>query len=81
MLIIVDDREDSVANLVPEDQRIRYLRLPAKAVLGEKRNRAATEARGEIIVHWDDSEWVKPLKSLKRAKSLRDFETALHGLG
>ena len=28
----------------------------------------------EIIVHWDDSEWVKPLKSLKRAKSLRDFE-------
>jgi hypothetical protein len=29
---------------------------PAKRS-GEKRNRAAAEARGEIIVHWDDDDW------------------------
>src|SRR6267154_6816708 len=59
-LIIIDDGEEVAGDLVPEDERIRYLRLPAKTVLGEKRNRAAAEARGEIIVHWDDDDWCAP---------------------
>src|SRR5262249_49465592 len=59
-LIIVDDGEEPVGDLVPQDDRIRYLRLPAKTILGEKRNLAASEARGEIIVHWDDDDWSAP---------------------
>jgi ADP-heptose:LPS heptosyltransferase/SAM-dependent methyltransferase len=59
-LIIVDDGEDAVGDLVPEDERIRYIRLPGKTVLGEKRNRAASEAHGEIIIHWDDDDWSAP---------------------
>jgi len=59
-LIIVDDGEDAVGDLVPEDARIRYIRLQGKTVLGEKRNRAAADARGEIIVHYDDDDWSAP---------------------
>jgi ADP-heptose:LPS heptosyltransferase/glycosyltransferase involved in cell wall biosynthesis/SAM-dependent methyltransferase len=59
-LIIVDDGEDGVSDVVPHDERIRYIRLPCKTVLGEKRNRAVAEARGEIIVHWDDDDWSAP---------------------
>jgi glycosyltransferase involved in cell wall biosynthesis len=53
-LIILDDGVDPVDDLVPNDDGIRYIRLPNKMILGEKRNRAAAEARGEIIVHWDE---------------------------
>ena len=59
-LIIVDDREGAVSDLLPKDERVRYIRLPHKTILGEKRNRAAEEARGEIIVHWDDDDWSAP---------------------
>jgi Glycosyl transferase family 2 len=34
-LLIVDDGEEAVGDLVPEDARIRYIRLPRKSVLGE----------------------------------------------
>ncbi len=56
-LIIVDDGPESVAELIPPDPRIRYVRLPAKVNLGAKRNRACQEAAGELLVHWDDDDW------------------------
>jgi hypothetical protein len=33
------------------------VRLPAKVPLGEKRNRLAALARGELLVHMDDDDW------------------------
>ena len=57
-LIIVDDGKDSVADLIPDDARIRYLRLDKKLPLGAKRNMACRAAAGDIIVHWDDDDWM-----------------------
>jgi glycosyltransferase involved in cell wall biosynthesis len=54
---VVDDGADPVADCVPDDPRIRYLRLDARLVLGRKRNVACAEARGEFIVNWDDDDW------------------------
>jgi hypothetical protein len=34
--------------------------LPCKTILVEKRNRAASEAHGEMIIHWDDDDWSAP---------------------
>jgi glycosyltransferase involved in cell wall biosynthesis len=59
-LLIIDDGSDAISELVPEDERIRYLRLPARLRLGAKRNLACEEARGEFIVHWDDDDWYPP---------------------
>lgn len=59
-LIIVDDGSDSVADLIPSHRQIRYLRLEGKHTIGAKRNFACKEARGEIIVHWDDDDWMAP---------------------
>ncbi len=56
-LLIIDDGGDAVADLVPDDRRIRYLRLAEKRSLGAKRNLGCAEARGEIIAHWDDDDW------------------------
>jgi len=59
-LIIVDDGSDAVGDLVPEDERIRYIRLNAKSTVGAKRNVACEQARGDIIAHWDDDDWHAP---------------------
>jgi glycosyltransferase involved in cell wall biosynthesis len=57
-LIILDDGEDAVADLIPPDPKIRYVRLAEKSSLGRKRNLACELARGEIICHWDDDDWM-----------------------
>lgn len=57
-LIIIDDGTDSIADLIPADDRIRYIRMEKKLTVGAKRNLACDEARGDIIVHWDDDDWM-----------------------
>jgi O-antigen biosynthesis protein len=59
-LLILDDGEDRVSDLVPDDPLIRYVGLEQPMILGEKRNRACELARGAIIAHWDDDDWQAP---------------------
>jgi glycosyltransferase involved in cell wall biosynthesis len=59
-LIVIDDGEHSVRELLPADDRIRYLRLDRRHTLGEKRNLACQQANGEFVVHWDDDDWYGP---------------------
>src|SRR5271166_2075416 len=56
-LIIIDDGEHPVADLVPEADNIRYIRLDKKITLGAKLNMACEQANGAIIAHWDDDDW------------------------
>ena len=57
-LIILDDGLDVVADLIPPDPRIRYIRLDGKHTIGAKNNLACELAHGEIIAHWDDDDWM-----------------------
>jgi glycosyltransferase involved in cell wall biosynthesis len=57
-LIVVDDGADPVENLIPPDARVRYVRLERKHTIGAKRNLACENANGEIVVHWDDDDWM-----------------------
>jgi hypothetical protein len=57
-LIILDDGEESIADLIPADPRIRYERLDRRATIGAKSNLACELAGGEVIVHWDDDDWM-----------------------
>jgi glycosyltransferase involved in cell wall biosynthesis len=57
-LVIVDDGTDCISDLVPDSAQIRYIRLQGKHTLGAKRNLACREARGEIVLHWDDDDWM-----------------------
>ena len=59
-LVILDDGADAVADLIPDDPRIRYVRETHRRALGDKRNRLCELARGEIILHWDDDDWHAP---------------------
>lgn len=59
-LVILDDGADSVADLIPDDPQIRYIRLTGKRTLGKKRNECVEAARGDLIMHWDDDDWHAP---------------------
>lgn len=59
-LVIVDDGDDPVGDLIPNDPRIRYTFLARPLNTGDKRNLACELARGMIIAQWDDDDWYAP---------------------
>src|ERR1041384_798158 len=59
-LIVVDDGADAIGDLLPTDERVRYVRVRERLTVGAKRNLACEQARGEIIAHWDDDDWHAP---------------------
>jgi O-antigen biosynthesis protein len=79
-LIIVDDGEDAVEDLVPDDARIRYLRLDHRQPLGTKRNIACQRAGGEIIVHWDDDDWMADRRIRAQVEGLLEAGADICGL-
>jgi glycosyltransferase involved in cell wall biosynthesis len=79
-LIVVDDGTDKVADLIPADPRIRYLALDERRTVGAKRNLACEVARGEIILHWDDDDWMADWRIRYQAEHLLSSEADLSGL-
>lgn len=80
-LIILDDGTESVANLIPADPRIRYVRMNEKKSMGAKHNIACEMAKGDIIVHWDDDDWMSDSRlSYQVADLLSRSSNSLLGL-
>jgi O-antigen biosynthesis protein len=79
-LIVVDDGTDMVRDLVEKVQGVQYLRLPARASIGEKRNRACAAAQGAIIAHWDDDDWYAPSRLRHQIDPLLSGQADLTGL-
>jgi len=71
-LLVVDDGSDTVSDLVPNNDRIRYVRFEQKLTIGAKRNLACEKARGEFIVHWDDDDWYPSWRVRAQVKALID---------
>jgi glycosyltransferase involved in cell wall biosynthesis len=80
-LIIVDDGTQPVADLVPKEQRIRYIRLPARVSIGEKRNVACEAAKGDLIILWDDDDWYGPQRISRQVTPLLEGRFDLTALG
>jgi predicted O-methyltransferase YrrM len=57
-LIVLDDGADPVDDLAGGDPRVRYVRLDTRQTLGAKYNLAGQFARGDIMIHWDDDDWM-----------------------
>ncbi len=79
-LIILDDGTDPIGDMVDQVASVRYVRLPARLSIGEKRNRACAEARGEIIAHWDDDDWYAPHRLRCQSEPLLTGKADLTGL-
>lgn len=57
-LIVLDDGDDAIDDLIPRDERIRYIRLEHRLSLGAKRNLGCQMSAGSLIAHWDDDDWM-----------------------
>jgi glycosyltransferase involved in cell wall biosynthesis len=79
-LIVVDDGEDPVADLVEGTPHIRYLRLNGRRTVGEKRNIACREARGDYLLHWDDDDWMAARRIRVQLEALREARADVCGL-
>ncbi|MFL6844256.1 MAG: glycosyltransferase [Allosphingosinicella sp.] len=79
-LVILDDGDDPVADLVPADPRIRYVRETGRRVLGDKRNRLCELARGGFILHWDDDDWHAPDRIVRQFAALEASGADMCGL-
>lgn len=79
-LIIVDDGQDSVADLLPDDPRIRYIYLDERVSLGAKRNIACRMSQGEFIAHWDDDDWMSPHRLTIQVQALLSGGADICGL-
>src|SRR5574341_607392 len=79
-LLILDDGDDPIEDLVPPGANIRYLRLPARLALGAKRNLACEQARGELILHWDDDDWMAPHRVRYQVETLLEQGAEICGL-
>ena len=80
-LIALDDGDERVEELVPDDDRIRYVRLDRRLPLGEKLNLGCDLARGELIAHWDDDDWIGPERLSRQVQVLADGAADACGLG
>lgn len=79
-LVILDDGSDTIGDLVPQSENIRYLRVPAGMTLGEKRNRCIGESKGELILHWDDDDWMAPHRISYQVRELLARNAEVCGL-
>ncbi|MCO6433790.1 glycosyltransferase [Nitrosomonas nitrosa] len=79
-LIILDDGEDCVADLIPPDPRICYFQDKNRQKVGAKRNWLCEQARGEIIVHWDDDDWSAPNRVSLQVDAICREEADICGL-
>ncbi len=80
-LLILDDGDDPVGDLVPSDPRIRYIRLDKRLILGAKRNLGCELARGSIIAHWDDDDWIAPHRLSYQIEALEEHNKDMCGTG
>jgi glycosyltransferase involved in cell wall biosynthesis len=78
-LLVIDDGADSVADLVPDSDSIRYIRLHARMPLGAKRNLGCERARGDLIAHWDDDDWYAAFRLRYQVESLLASQSEICG--
>jgi hypothetical protein len=79
-LIVLDDGSDPVGDLVPADDRIRYVRLDRRLTIGAKRNVGCEMARGQLIAHWDDDDWVADWRLRYQVDALLELQVDIVGL-
>lgn len=79
-LIILDDGTDNISDLVPDLPEIKYMTLSQKLTVGEKRNLAIEASHGEIILHWDDDDWMHPCRISYQVENMLRVNASVAGI-
>lgn len=75
--IIIDDSDESVADLFEGVECVKYFRYEEKIKLGRKRNLMHEKSKGEILVYMDDDDYYPPDRVNHAVNRLRSKPQAL----
>jgi glycosyltransferase involved in cell wall biosynthesis len=78
-ILIADDGTDPIYDLVKNDSAFKYIRFDEKKPLGYKRNLLASEAKGEILIHFDDDDYYPPSRVSHAVESLMKSDKLIAG--
>jgi hypothetical protein len=70
-LLVIDDGKTPVTDLLPADPRIRHIRLDRRHSMGQKHNIGCDQARGPIVLHWDDDDWMSADRITRQVRHLQ----------
>lgn len=70
-LVIVEDGPPALAGTLPDDPRIRIVSSGMSRSIGTLRNIACQEARGDILIQWDDDDWHGPQRISRQIAGIR----------
>lgn len=79
-LFVIDDGTEPIAHLIPDDDRVRYLRLDKRYTIGAKRNLAAELTSARLLANWDDDDWYAPWRLSYQVEQLEASDADLCGL-
>jgi hypothetical protein len=79
-LIIIDDSDNSIKSLIPNNSQIKYVYLDEKLDLGSKRNMACKMSKGQFIIHLDDDDFYAQNWIEKQLSFLLNHELEVTGL-
>ncbi|MEO0580757.1 MAG: glycosyltransferase [Bacteroidota bacterium] len=79
-LFIVDDGEEEIADLIPNHPEVRYVKIPHTMTLGEKRNFCVLQSKGNLIMHWDDDDWMAPNRISYQVRELLAHRVSVCGI-
>lgn len=74
--IILDDGTDKIEDLVKDIPQVRYYKYDEQMVLGKKRNKLNSLAKGDIIVYMDDDDYQCPMRVSHSVQMLKTHPRA-----
>ena len=78
-IIIADDGTEPIDDLLAKDGRIRYFKFDDKRTLGFKRNFLAEQARGQILINFDDDDYYPPNRISHAVQALTKSDKLIAG--
>ena len=78
-ILVADDGTDPIHDLIKNDSAFRYIRFNEKKPLGYKRNILASEAKGEILIHFDDDDYYPHSRVSHAVESLMASDKLIAG--
>jgi glycosyltransferase involved in cell wall biosynthesis len=79
-LVIVDAGVAALGPLLPSHPQVRYVRATPGQTIGALRNLGCAHARGELIAHWDDDDWMAPWRLRYQVGELLSSDADICGL-
>ena len=80
--VVVDNGSDPIQDLLPQDPRIRYIRLPGLRLRhGTLMNRAMESSTAPVAIVWDDDDWYAPDRVSRQAGPLGEAGIDICGTG